>query len=450
MCEPISIFDAGRQIQSGRLTPLDLVERCLEQVRKYEDRVHAWVVVDEEGARRAARRLGEEVTRGSCRGPLHGVPVGIKDIIDVEGLPTRAGSPLRENVPAARSDAPVAAALRRAGAVILGKTVTVEFACFDPSPSRNPWDPQLNHTPGGSSSGSAVAVAMRMCPAAIGTQTGGSLVRPASYCGIATCKPTFGRVDKTAVVPVSYHLDHVGPMARTVEDLEILLAHLPASDDFGPPRRQPASEEAFDGTRPPRLGLVEPFFMEEADEPIRRAVEGAVGTLRGAGATIAAVELPEAFGDVNEVHTRVMAVEAAQYHHESFARDRQAYGPMITSLLDRGLSITGVEYAQALADLRGFRRQVGNVVGALDALIMPATNTTAPPTLETTGDKKFQAPWSCSGFPVVSLPCGLASDGMPAAVQLVGRYHEEAGLLRVARWCEACFDFREVPPLLAG
>ena len=169
------------------------------------------------------RYLGREAQAGNYRGPLHGIPIGIKDIIDVAGLPTRAGSPLRENYPAAAADAPLVAALRQAGAIILGKTVTVEFACFDPSPTRNPWDAELRHTPGGSSSGSAVAVAMGMCFGALGTQTGGSLVRPASYCGIATLKPTFGLLSREGIVPVSYHLDHPGPMARTVGDLEILM-----------------------------------------------------------------------------------------------------------------------------------------------------------------------------------------------------------------------------------
>jgi aspartyl-tRNA(Asn)/glutamyl-tRNA(Gln) amidotransferase subunit A len=175
MFQPLSISDAASQIRRRRLAPLDLVERCLDQIGKYEDRVHAWVLVDEEGARRTARQLQQQ----DWRGPLHGIPLGIKDIVDVAGFPTRAGSPLREDH-LARHDAPLVADLRKAGAIILGKTVTVEFACFDPSPTLNPWDPALQHTPGGSSSGSAVAVALGMCFGAIGTQTGGSLVRPAS------------------------------------------------------------------------------------------------------------------------------------------------------------------------------------------------------------------------------------------------------------------------------
>ena len=462
MFHPLSICDAASQIRSGQLQPLELVERCLEQIGKYDDRLHAWVVVDGQGARRAAQQLDRQEP---C-GPLHGIPLGIKDIIDVEGFPTRAGSPLREDH-VARADAPLVAALRRAGAIILGKTVTVEFACFDPSPTRNPWDPDLKHTPGGSSSGSAVAVAMGMCPGAIGTQTGGSLVRPASYCGIAACKPTFGGIDIEGIVPVSYHLDHPGPMAQNVADLEIMLRCLMVGDGFAPPYRRRLNKETdattdrrrlneetvaatdrrrLDGDESaPVLGLVEQFFMEEADLPVRQLTESALAKLRHRGARIETATLPEDFAEVLPMHGRIMAVEAAAYHRRQFAACRRSYGPMIASLLDEGLKISGVDYAAGLSHQRAFRRRAGSMLEGVDALIMPATDTTAPATLETTGNNRFQAPWSYAGLPVVSIPSGLASDGMPAAVQLVGRADREAELLQVARWCEQCLAFNQVP-----
>ncbi len=444
MFQPLSIADAAASIHSGQLTPLELVERCLKQIDQYEDRVRAWVVVDERGARRAAETLAKQRPRG----PLHGIPLGIKDIIDVEAFPTRAGSPLRENH-LARADAPLVSDLRRAGAIILGKTVTVEFACFDPSPTRNPWDPTLRHTPGGSSSGSAVAVALGMCLGAIGTQTGGSLVRPASYCGIVTCKPTFGRISTEGIVPVSYHLDHPGPMSRSVADAAILLRALTGSGE----------KEIPQSSHPPRLGLLQPFFMEEADQPIREATEAALAKLGDAGARIEPVALPEgtlserSFAEVAPMHRRIMAVEAAQYHRRQFADHRECYGPKITVLLDEGLSISGVDYAAALAWQRDFRRRVDSLFQHVETLIMPSTDTTAPATLETTGTPKFQAPWSCAGLPVVSIPCGLASDGMPAALQLVGRAGHERSLLQVGRWCETPLAFRQspaLPPRLPG
>jgi aspartyl-tRNA(Asn)/glutamyl-tRNA(Gln) amidotransferase subunit A len=433
----MTIVEASGRIRRGELGPADLLEQCLGRIDKYEDRVRAWVVVDEEGARRSARRRQEEAASGEYRGPLHGIPLGIKDIIDVEGLPTRAGSPLREDH-VARSDAPLVAALRRAGAVVLGKTVTCQFACFDPSPTRNPWDPNLGHSAGGSSSGSAAAVASRMCLGSIGSQTGGSLVRPASYCGAAACKPTFGRISTEGVVPVSHHLDHPGPMARTAGDLHRMLAALIDSWDAAAGPLQTA----------PRLGLVEEYFMEEADEPIREATDAAIRKLADGGAEIEPVRLPAGFGEVHASHRRIMVVEAAAVHRRQFAAHRDAYARIISAMLKEGMATSAVDYAEALAHQREYRRRIGSIFEGLDALVMPATDTTAPARLDTTGDAKFQSPWSYAGLPVMSIPCGLASDGFPAAIQLVARNHEEEPLVRVAQWCEERLEFSELPPLV--
>jgi len=434
-----SLMEAAKAIRTGHLRPIDLVETCLDRIRQFDDSVRAWVLVDEDAARREAERTTAEAAQGQFRGPLHGVPVGIKDIIDVAGLPTEAGSPLRKGRMAA-TDAPVVAGLRAAGAIVLGKTVTVEFACFDPSPTRNPWASNLDRSPGGSSSGSAAALAMEMCLGALGTQTGGSLVRPSSYCGVATCKPTFGRVDRAGVIPVSYHFDHVGPMARRVADLAAMLDCLPRSQDFAPP-----SATAPERNEPLRLGLVDEFFMTKASANLRSVVETALAKLEGA--VIEAVTPTVDFEAIQDVHTTVMAVEAAAYHREDFAAHRGSYGPMISGLLDQGLATSGVELADALVFLHDYRRQAPAMLDGFDALIMPATDTTAP-TLETTGPKTFQCPWSCSGLPVVSLPCGLAEDRLPVAVQLVGRHHDDARLLEIAAWCEERFGFECRPSLL--
>jgi aspartyl-tRNA(Asn)/glutamyl-tRNA(Gln) amidotransferase subunit A len=444
MPDAYSLCEAAEAVRVGRIRPTDLVDACLERIAEHDGVVRAWVLVDEETVRREAEAMTVEAELGSFRGPLHGVPVGIKDIIDVAGLSTEAGSPLRKGC-IAKEDAPVVAGLRRAGAIILGKTVTVEFACFDPSPTRNPWDSKLEHTPGGSSSGSAAAVAMEMCFGALGTQTGGSLVRPASYCGVSTCKPTFGRVDRAGVVPVSYHFDHVGPMARRVPDLGLMLDCLPASHDFCPPRREPGGPAMYDTA--PRLGIVAPFFMAEAAPNVRSVVEKALRKL-GEETTVELVTPAVDFEAIQEVHTTVMAVEAAAYHREDFAAHRGSYGPMIASLLDQGLDTSGVEFANALGFLHEFRRRAPAMLEGFDALIMPATDTTAP-TLETTGPKRFQCPWSCSGMPVVSLPCGLVENGLPVSVQLVGHHHEDERLLEIAEWCEERFEFDGRPELLA-
>jgi aspartyl-tRNA(Asn)/glutamyl-tRNA(Gln) amidotransferase subunit A len=432
---PISIVDAARQIRAGKLTPLELLDTCLARIRKHEDAVHAWVLVDENGARQTAAERTREAARGQWRGPLHGIPLGIKDIIDVQGSPTRAGSPLCGHEPAS-ADAPLVAALRRAGAVILGKTVTVEFACFDPPPTRNPWN--LAHTPGGSSSGSAAALAMGMCLGALGTQTGGSLVRPSTYCGVATCKPTFGKLSTEGIVPVSASLDHPGPMARKVEDIAMLLDCLLGA----------TSQRPLKPWGPPRLGVLEKTVLEDSDEAVRQVTQPALERLSGAGADIEPVALPAMFGDLLKMHRRIMAVEAAAYHRERFAQNRGQYGPMIASLLDEGLAVAAVDYVAAKAWHREFRLHAARLLDGVDALVMPSTHTTAPATLATTGTPHFQAPWSMARLPVVSVPCGVASDGMPAGIQLIGRMDDETSLLRMSAWCEQVLKFDALPALL--
>jgi aspartyl-tRNA(Asn)/glutamyl-tRNA(Gln) amidotransferase subunit A len=429
-----SLAAAAGQIRAGRLDPSTLVEECLERIRRFDDQIRAWVLVDEAGARQAARQRTAEAARGQWRGPLHGIPVGIKDIFDVAGWPTRAGSRLRADARGAESDASLVAALRAAGAILLGKTVTVEFACFDPPPTRNPWN--TARTPGGSSSGSAAALAMGMCLGALGTQTGGSLVRPSSYCGTATCKPTFGRLSTDGIVPVSRHLDTGGPMARRVEDLEIMLQVLMPPFAPTPPR-----------TSPPWLGLVETFFMDRVDPVQRAAFETAVAQLRAAGAVIEPVRLDVDFQLILDLHWRIMAVEAAQYHRETFASHPEGYGPKISSLLQEGLATAEVDYAAAMAHQRQFRRTAATLIGPFDALLTPSTDTTAPG-LETTGSRDFQAPWSYSGLPVAAIPCGPARDAMPSSLQLVARPDEEAPLLATAKWCEQVLAFAVLPPLL--
>ncbi len=434
MLTPISIQEAAKEIRDGKLSPLELLERCLAQIRRHEQAVHAWVLVDEAGARRTATERTREAERGCWRGPLHGIPIGVKDIIDVKGLPTRAGSPLLGHEPAV-SDAPVVAALRRAGAVIVGKTVTVEFACFDPSPTRNPWN--FSHTPGGSSSGSAAALATGMCLGALGTQTGGSLVRPSAYCGVATCKPTFGRLSRRGIVPVSASLDHPGPMARTVGDVAVLLHCLLGQRHWRPLR------SAF----APSLGWLQTAVLMDCDAAVARTTQAAMERLVQAGAEVHSVGLPRRFAETMQMHRRIMAVEAAAVHRQRFAAHRDQYGPMIAALLEEGLTISAVDYVEAKAWHRAFRREASRLLDGFDALVMPSTPTTAPPTLATTGTPHFQAPWSLARLPVVSFPCGLADDGLPVSLQLIGRTNDEARLLEIAAWCEAAVGFTALPPL---
>jgi aspartyl-tRNA(Asn)/glutamyl-tRNA(Gln) amidotransferase subunit A len=426
---PTTIAESAAAMRRGELAPATLLDACLDRIHRLEGQLHAWAHLDEESARRDARRLGEELAHGKPpRSPLHGIPVGIKDVFDVLGLPTQAGSPLLRGQVAA-ADAPVVACLRRAGAVILGKTVTTEFACFDPSPTRNPWNPA--HTPGGSSSGSAAAVATGMCLAALGSQTGGSITRPASYCGVCGLKPTFGRLSLQGVVPIAFHLDHAGAFARTVRDLELVWTALS--------QEQPSAQAM--PPSPPRLGVLGGYFDERADEVVRAATRAALARLEAAGAQVSSLPLPDDFLEVHSNHRRIMAVEAAEYHRWRYHAHSDQYGPNISALIEEGLSVTAVDYAAALKFQANFRREVLDSLSAFDALVAPATVTPAPASLETTGDPAFNSPWSLAGTPTLSLPCGLSPEGMPCSLQFIGRWRGEAELLRVAAWCEGQLGF---------
>jgi Asp-tRNA(Asn)/Glu-tRNA(Gln) amidotransferase A subunit family amidase len=444
-----TIHEAAELMLTGRTTSRALVDACLARIDQFEDRVRAWVLVDAEGARRQAAERDAELQAGRRRGPLHGIPIGIKDIIDVAGWPTLGGSRMRLGNVAAR-DAQVVAKLREAGAVFLGKTVTTEFASFDPSPTRNPWN--LTRTPAGSSSGSAAAVALGMCVAAMGSQTGGSIARPAAYCGVAGCKPTYGRASLTGILPLSFHLDHPGPIARDVADLAIMLTAIAGYDPQDPISIDvPAANYTAEPVRetPPRLAVLTGFFREAASPDVRDSIEAALAALASAGATVERVAPPASFAEVILNHRRIMAIDAAMHHRNNFPERRAEYGPCIAGLMDEGLATSLVDYAAALAHQRRFARDLELLLAGYDALVTPAATTTATG-LETTGDPRFQAPFSYAGLPTVCFPCGLGSaDQMPVSFQLIGRRWGEGPLLSVSQWCEAEIGFSALPPLLA-
>lgn len=445
----LSIVELAGAIRRGELRAVDVLDECLARIEELDRVLHAWVCVDAERAHAAAAEIDARAVRDDPR-PLLGVPIGIKDIVDVAGLPTRAGSPLRSDHRAQR-DATVVARLRAAGAIIVGKTVTTEWACFDPPPTLNPWS--LSHTPGGSSSGSAAAVAASMCSAAIGTQTGGSIIRPAAYCGIAGLKPTFGRVSRSGVVPLSESLDHVGPMARSVADLAVLLNAIAGFDEADPESADEPTEDytsQLNRERPPRIGVIEEFYWEHADEEIEEATNRTIERLRAAGAQTVRIVLPESFASVATMHGRVMAAEISDVHAEAYAARPDAFGQSVAQLIERGLAMSQDEYRQALDDRHEFQDEIEDAFGDVDVLLTPSTDTTAPDDLATTGRPLFQAHWSFAGLPAVTIPCMVAADGLPAGLQLIGREFDEARLLGAAAWCERVLDFRGRPPLVDG
>ena len=438
---------AAAALQRGEVTPRQLVESCLAQIDRHESRVKAWVRIDRESALSMAQQRSDELRAGGSRGPLHGVPLGIKDIVDVEGVPTEAGSPLLRGKTALQ-DSPLVARLKQAGAIIIGKTVTTEFASFDPPPTCNPWN--LERTPGGSSSGSAAAVALGMCCAAIGSQTGGSITRPASFCGVAGYKPAWNTVPLAGIVPLSPYLDHPGPMARSVADLRLI--HQVIADTDTPsswPMEWQACRnreaDAFDDLREITLGVIEDFFISEASTGVQRATRDTIARLAAAGAKIQTVSLPASFATVLKHHRRLMARGAAEAHGELFKQHASQFGRHIAELITDGLAVTDAELAESLDHQQTFRREMLPLLDDVDALLTPSTVTVAP-TIETTGDPRFNAPWSFSGFPTVSIPCGLADDDLPVSLQLAGKPWLPERLFGAASWCERvmAFDYERV------
>jgi Asp-tRNA(Asn)/Glu-tRNA(Gln) amidotransferase A subunit family amidase len=417
-----TIHEAAQAIRAGNISPRELVEQCLAQIDRRESQVKAWVFVEPASARAEADRLTAELREGRDRGPLHGIPIGVKDIYDVFDWPTAAGSKLWQHS-IARRDAEVVRRFREAGAIFLGKTVTTLFASFDPPVTRNPWN--LERTPGGSSSGSAAALACGMCLGALGSQTGGSITRPASYCGVTGCKPTYGLVPLDGIVPLAWSMDHPGPMARCVEDLGLMLAVMADSREVSVARTSEA----------PALTRVFGLFRDKAEPAIRAAMEEVTVRLQKAGATFEEVSLPGGFADVMSRHRIVMAVEAAQFHRVRLERHPEDYGPEISKLLKEGLKCPPMLYAETKKHQALLQEQSQALLADGTILLLPATTSSAP-SAETTGNPAFNSPWSYTGLPVVSLPTGQFVDGLPVAVQLVGCRGSEARLMEAGRWIE--------------
>ncbi|PYN79907.1 MAG: amidase [Candidatus Rokuibacteriota bacterium] len=437
--------DAARAIREKVLSPVDLVEALLKRIETVDTHIQAWALVDRDGARAAARQAVDEAARGVFRGPLHGVPFGAKDIFYSAGLPTEAGSKVMAGfVP--DYDATSVARLKAAGAILLGKLHTTEFATSDPAPTRNPWN--LACTPGGSSSGSAAAVAARMVPLALGSQTIGSNVRPASYCGLVGLKPTFGRISTRGVMALSYTQDHVGLMARSVEDVALALSVTAGHDPEDPSSSGtpvPDYLAAITRRRPPRIGLLREFF-ERATPEVADVTSQAVSRLERAGAIVEEAKLPPTFRAVAAAAYLITRSDTASIHAERFASKADLYRPAIRSSIEMGMLIPGDLYVRALRIRGQFRRELGPLLDRYDVLLTPTTPAPAPEGLAT-GDPQFQIPWSLSGMPSVTVPSGLTTSGLPLGIQLVSGAFTESALLAAAAWCEDVLDHTPAPNL---
>ena len=434
-----TIHQAAEQIRTRKLTPIDLLDQCLARVDQLEGKVRAWVFVARDEAREQAEKLTKELERGQYRGPLHGIPVGVKDIFDVFDWPTAAGSKLWANS-VARRDCAVVERLRQAGAVLMGKTVTTAFASFDPPPTRNPW--KLDRTPGGSSSGSAAAVACGMCLGALASQTGGSITRPASFCGVCGIKPTYNRISVDGVVPLASSMDHVGVMANCVKDLAILFAAI--NDPFPTFSVQAATAEP---EHPPCLGRLGGLFADRADPVMQNAMVVATNKWREAGTKIIAIDPPASQADVTRQHAIIMAVEAAEVHEHRIKHHPDDYPPRITSLIQEGFRTSATDYVRSLRQKDQLTDALVEQLELSDAhvFLTPATIGPAVPA-DTTGDPLFNSPWSYTGLPVISFPIGWTPDGLPLSAQLTADRFCEEELFRWAAWCEAvlALEKREV------
>ena len=445
--EARGLVDAVRALRAGNLGPVEILDECLERIEASEPAVGAWVEIDADGARRSAARQAD-LPRDEARGlPLLGIPIGIKDIIDVAGLPTKAGSVLRADHRAQR-DAPIVKILRDLGAIVLGKAETTQFACTDPARTRNPWN--LDRSPGGSSAGSAAAVASGMCMAALGSQTGGSITRPASFCGVASFKGAWGAWPLEGIVPVSQHLDHVGPMARSVADLALLWTlvearlHPERAADLARRSEAIVAGEWYERTPPPRLAVIEDYHRETSEPAALEAFRASIARLEAAGARIGRLSLPASFAGMHASHRLVMAVEAADVHREDFTERPDTYRPIITRLIEKGLTASAVDYRAARVHQQRFS---ADLAAALDAptrpviALSPATVASAPPLAEqSTGDPQFNSVWSFSGLPTCGVPACLGEDGLPLSLQL-GAARESFALFQAAAWCEAVLEF---------
>jgi len=429
----LSATEAAASIRGGEITSEDLVRDCLQRTADVDEQVQAWTFLDPDHALAQARMADAATQAGQARGALHGVPVGIKDIIDTGDMPTEYGTPLHAGRrPSA--DATVVLVLREAGAVIMGKTVSTELAVYAPGKTRNPHNAE--HTPGGSSSGSAAAVAAGMVPVTVGTQTNGSVIRPASYCGVVGFKPTFGRISRRGVLTQSPPMDQLGVFARTIEDIALISETLMRFDPQDTAMALAARPEMIRTSLEnppvtPRLGFVKTPVWDAAEDVTREAFAELIQTL---GDTVEEVELAAPFDKVVEWHRMIMEADLAKSFAVEYGRGANQLSGILKEMIERGQTVLAVDYNSARDWMPICRGLLDEAFRWNDALVTPATTGPAPHGLDSTGSPIFCTLWTYLGLPAVTLPLFQSEDGLPFGVQLVGPPGDDARLLRTARW----------------
>jgi aspartyl-tRNA(Asn)/glutamyl-tRNA(Gln) amidotransferase subunit A len=457
-----TIAEAARQIAAKQLSPVELTKACLDRVHALDDRLHAFVHLTEERALAEARAAEAAIMAAGPSGPLHGIPIGLKDIVDTKGIPTTCQSKLlQDNIP--DSDATCAAKLAVAGSVLMGKLTTHEFADGGPSfdlprpPSRNPWNTE--HFTAGSSSGTGAAVASGMILCGIGTDTGGSIRGPAALCGIAGLKPTYGLVSRAGVAPAAFSLDHIGPMAWNAEDCAIMLQALAGHDPRDPAsakRPVPDYTAALgSGIKGLKIGVIHHFHETDrkVSEGTQRGINAAVDTFRGLGAEIREVQLSP-LQDWHACGSLISIVERATAYEE-WARTRlHDFGERMRTRLMLGAFVSGVDYVQAVRRRRELRAELKAAMADVDVVLTAVFAAEAPridevPQWDVFHEPGFMMPFNVAGYPAMSVCSGYGAGGLPLAIQLVGKPFQEATVLRIADAFEKATPFRDRRPLAA-
>lgn len=439
----ITIEEFGRRLRAGATSAAEMTDACLRRIETDDPRLNAYILVTADAARRQAREADRELASGRDRGPLHGVPISIKDLIDVCGTPTTAASRLRLNH-VASDDAPVIRNLRRAGAVILGKTNLHEFAFGTTSEDsafglvRNPHD--TTRSPGGSSGGSAVSVAAGMALASLGTDTGGSIRIPSAACGVVGLKPTYREISTEGVVPLSWSFDHVGPIARTVADASLVYRALMGAAPSSP-------KPSRGSTAPIRIGVLGGYFFEFLDDDVRARVEEAVERLRSAGAQVDDVEISHA-SDIVPVYLHISLPESAAYHARALDEHPEMYTVPVRQRLESGRYVLAEDYVRAQNGREWLRAEVDRALAGRDVLALPALTIPAPvigAAVAPVGTARMPVRnlmlrltqlFNMTGHPAISIPCGVTSEGLPCGFQLVGSCGQTEALLCTALACE--------------
>lgn len=458
----LSLAEVAEKLRGKEISPVELTQAALTRIEATEGTLNAYVRLNADHALAAARAAESEIAAGRYRGELHGVPVALKDLYDMAGLPTTCSSDVRHDH-LADQDSACAARLKAAGATIVGKTHTHEFAYGIVTPTTgNPWNPK--HMPGGSSGGSGASVASRGCFMAMGSDTGGSIRIPAAVCGVVGLKPTFGRVSRFGVASLSWSLDHVGPLTRTVRDAAITLKWLAGYD----PRDPGCADEPVDdylsaldaGVRGLRIGVPRNYFFDQVDEEVDRAVRAAIGQLQSLGAVVRDVEIPFA-EQIMGVEFGLCLPEASAYHRQALRERAELYGDDVRMSLEAGELIPATDYITALRVRQKMKDAWQAMYADVDAVIAPSVAAPATRREQETIDwgdgneepvtpafVRLSAPANVTGLPSIAVPCGFSGSGLPLSFQAIGRPFGEAQILRIAQAYESATDWHTRKPAI--